>query len=432
MTHLYMRKKQDTKHLKDIAVIDFNNPELYQDWIKEFTTPLNDPNIRYIFFIGGAGSSKSYTATQMCIQAVLSGESWLWLRKVGGTLRESCFKVHKEVINDMSCKQYFEVYDLKIKNNLNDSEVSFLGLDDPEKIKSIASPNVIVMEEGSDFDYHDFSQLDIRLRGKKNQKIIILSNKVSEKSWLKRMIKDSEDWNWDKTAWLEKTVYDNKFADQQYIASLENLKKNNPEYWRIYLMNDWGTVKTGLVYPNSEIFRHAITQPTSIGLDFGWNDPMALVYLQVKDIEGESKRRLYVEEKIYEKGLTIGDLIIKMETLEIPKDVLIIADNARPEAIQQISEAGFAITSAKKGAGSVKDSIDKVNSYDLFIRGKNLIYEVDNYGYSKNKEGNDTDSIIVQGNDHLCDAMRYGIQSIVNYGLDDEVDNDSGPGFFII
>lgn len=431
-----MRKKQDTAHLKEISVIDFDNPELYQDWIKEFTDPLNDPNIRYIFFIGGAGSAKSYTATQMCIQANLAGESWLWLRKVGGTLRESCFKVHKEVIRDMGCSSYFEVYDLKIKNNLNEEEVSFLGLDDPEKIKSIASPNVIVMEEGSDFDYKDFSQLDIRLRGKKNQKIIILSNKVSEKSWLKRMIKDSEDWDWDKTCWLEKTVYDNKFADKQYIASLERMKQTNPEYWRIYLQNDWGTVKTGLVYPNTNIFKGNIDYPRAIGLDFGWNDPMAMVYLDLIDEENSDKKSLYVQEKIYEKHLTIDDLIIKMEEMGVPKDVIIVADNARPEAIQQIAEAGYAITPAKKGKGSIKDGINKVNSYNINIKGSNLVLEIDNYGYAKNKDGNDTDDIIIGKDDHLCDAMRYGLQifnSIDEYNFTDSEDtSEENKGFFIL
>ena len=46
------------------------------------------------------------------------------------------------------------------------------GLDDAEKIKSIAQFDVFVVEEMTEITYEEFTQLDLRLRGGSNHKII--------------------------------------------------------------------------------------------------------------------------------------------------------------------------------------------------------------------------------------------------------------------
>ncbi|MGL4758335.1 MAG: PBSX family phage terminase large subunit [Patescibacteria group bacterium] len=249
-----MKKQKDSNQINSI---DFSNPDLYQSWIKEITTPLNDPNIRFIFFIGGAGCGKSYTFTQLSIQEALAGKNWYWFKKVGATLRNSCFKAHKDIIDDYNLSDVFEVQEsMRIKNTINKAEIFFTGLDDSEKIKSVVSPDVIVMEEGSDFDFNDFVQLNIRLRGKHNQKLIVLSNKVSHESWIKTKILDNPafDNGGRSTKWIEKTVIDNRFADPVYIEALRSLKDIDPLQYKIYFENDWGSNSEGLVYDSFIVF----------------------------------------------------------------------------------------------------------------------------------------------------------------------------------
>lgn len=398
--------------------LDFSNPDLYQHWIKELTVPLYDPNIRYIFFVGGAGSAKSHTLTQLSLQAALRGEEWYWLRKIASTLKDSCIKKHKEVIDDMKINELFDCYEFTIKNFANEKDVRFLGLDDPEKIKSIVSPHVIVMEEGSEFDFDDFTQLDIRLRGKENQKIIILSNKISTKSWIKKLVYDNPLWSWDKTAWIEKTVLDNRFIDESYINALKRLEFTNKAKYDVYFKNNWGEIPKGLVYKEFQTFKHNII-PQAIGLDFGWNDPHALTYLRLEDQEGYIQKALFVEQMIYERNFTIAQLIDKMEEIGVPKDIVIVADNARPEAIQQIGEAGYIIIPAKKGANSIKEGVDKLNQYRLFFNGKELIEEGETYSYAMNKSNEPTDAF-KRGNDHCCDSFRYGEQAFEQIYIEDE------------
>ena len=55
------------------------------------------------------------------------------------------------------------------ENNItcvNGCKIDFTGLDDSEKIKSITGYRWIVMEEATEFEYEDFTQIRFRLRGK--------------------------------------------------------------------------------------------------------------------------------------------------------------------------------------------------------------------------------------------------------------------------
>lgn len=77
--------------------------------------------------------------------------------------------------------------------------------------------------------------------------------------------------------------------------------------------------------------------PDYYGLDFGFNDPTALVAVATMDID--EKKDLFVQELLYERELTAKDLIKRMDELKIDKRKLILADSARPEMIEDIRQA---------------------------------------------------------------------------------------------
>jgi phage terminase large subunit len=65
---------------------------------------------------------------------------------------------------------------------------------------------------------------------------------------------------------------------------------------------------------------------------------------------------------------------------------LIYADSARPEMIAEIKKAGYKIVGVSKYAGSVKDQIQNVQQYDLYVNGKNITREIAGYMWKKDKE----------------------------------------------
>ena len=74
-------------------------------------------------------------------------------------------------------------------------------------------------------------------------------------------------------------------------------------------------------------------------MDFGYNDPTTLMYIMSRDREGSQKKDLYIQQKLYRTGMTSKDIIQAMSDIGVPRDVLIVADNARPELIQDIKDA---------------------------------------------------------------------------------------------
>jgi phage terminase large subunit len=111
------------------------------------------------------------------------------------------------------------------------------ALDDPEKIKSIANYDWFWVEEATELTYDDFIQLDLRLRGAQNHKIICTFNPISSRHRLKTAVFDN---HWENAVWIMKTAWDNKFVDQAYLKQLETLKDRNPQHYRIYALNEWG------------------------------------------------------------------------------------------------------------------------------------------------------------------------------------------------
>ena len=124
---------------------------------------------RYKICKGGAGSGKSYGCVQVEIRkATEKVERTLFVRKIAKSLRNSVFSLIKDVlVNDGFTKgkdyQYNQTeMSFEFKNG---SRFILAGLDDVDKLKSIAGITRIVIEEADQTEFEDFTQLDLRLRG---------------------------------------------------------------------------------------------------------------------------------------------------------------------------------------------------------------------------------------------------------------------------
>ena len=390
---------------------DFTNPDLYVDWVHEYTKALYDPSIRYIFLKGSAGAGKSVVVGQLTLQEVLAGKEYAWIRKIRATIKNSCYQ---SIYNQ--AKKWDLLNDIEFQKTLyaetknNDGKILFLGLDNPEKIKSLADLDVIVVEEATDLTYEDITQLNIRLRGRTNQKLVFLFNPISDQHWLKTEIKDNPEWDWTKTAWIEKTVLDNKFAGKQYVESLKRMKLTNPEMYKVYFLNEWGQSQKGLIFTKFSVSDIEFV-PQFAGLDFGFNDPTVLVYGRLDDVY-EGRKILRLREIVYESGLTEASLIERFNQLGVPRNLKITADESRPELIQALQNAGYFVAKTKKGPGSVYRGILKMQEYDIeIVNSPNGTKEFQNYCWIE-KGGTILDQEPKGGFDHFIDASRYSLQAL--------------------
>ena len=209
--------------------------------------PLFTNKDRYLVLKGSAGSGKSVFASQKVIARTIieKGHRQLVVRKVARTLRESVVKELYDRISELGIINEFSYNktEHKFYHYVTGNEILCLGLDDPEKIKSISGITSIWVEEATELDKDDFSQLDTRLRGETiNYKQIILSfNPVDVRHWIKEYFFDQQWPQHGLNRLLSETTFrDNKFLDndyQQVLMAKANISKN---HYQVYYLGEWG------------------------------------------------------------------------------------------------------------------------------------------------------------------------------------------------
>ena len=203
---------------------------------------------RYLVLKGGAGSGKSIAAVQKIILRVTTerGHRILCIRKVATTIRNSIYQllVDKLLEYDIFSEFTINKSEMRFTHNATGNEILCAGMDDPEKIKSIAGITSVWCEEATELDELDFNQLELRVRGETEnyKQFIITFNPISEQHWLKGRFFDVPD---TETLILHTTYKDNSFLDADYIHHLTERVKANPNLHKVYVLGEWGKVDFG-------------------------------------------------------------------------------------------------------------------------------------------------------------------------------------------
>jgi phage terminase large subunit len=363
-------------------------------------------NKRFVINQGGTSSGKTYATLQFLFVYAMShpdllisvvAESVPHLKR--GALRDflnivkGCGHYKKEYYNKSSSTYTLE----------SGTVIEFFSADDDAKLRG-ARRDILYINECNNVSYEAFQQLEVRTK----KRVYLDFNPVSS-FWVhdKVLIFDN--------AQLIKTTYrDNEFLDEQIIKSIERRKDLDPMWWRVYGMGEVGMLE-GLIFKNFHICDD-MPLPDDfkwicIGLDWGFtNDPTAIVEV------GLAHGELYINEVIYETGLTNQDIAEKMAKENIDRRMEIIADSAEPKSIQEVRRMGFNIKPTTKGKDSIINGIDILKRYKLNITKTsiNVLKEFRNYQWQQTKDGDYINKPIDFYN-HALDAIRYvGLMKIGN------------------
>lgn len=196
----------------------------------------------------------------------------------------------------------------------------------------------------------------------------------------------------------------NPFTDEATRSKIERLKIEDIELWKVYARGLTGKV-SGLVFTNWHVCEHipADAKLIAAGLDFGFSNDETGCLLVYKH-NGE----LWVNELIYETGLTNTDLSDKLKSVGISTSMEIIADSAEPKSIEELRRLGWYISPAKKGPDSIKNAIDILKRYTINVTRSsvNLRKELSKYTWKTDKSGQPLNQPIDACN-HLIDPLRY-------------------------
>jgi len=258
-----------------------------------------DTSVRFIVLYGGSSSAKSYSAAQvLAMRTYDEGSKTMVMRKVGASIERTIYSDFKAAISSMEgfaeCARFRQnaiVFD-------NGARIDFSGLDDPEKIKGISQYKRVFLDELSEYDEQDFKQIRLRLRGQEGQQILAAFNPISEEHWIKKKWFDKEKWHdvpmeiavggedlppelckvkrivmnasrmianprtgeyeehAPDTVVIQSTYLNNfwvvgspdgkyGYYDYQTIANFEHNRVNDPDYYQVYALGEWGHIRTG-------------------------------------------------------------------------------------------------------------------------------------------------------------------------------------------
>lgn len=383
----------------------------------KFLPLLNDYSHRWEIYKGSAGSGKSHFITQkIIIKALREKRRVMICRRYGTTMRNSVFKLFKDVIESFKITHLTRIKESDMSITLpNGSEIIFVGLDNEEKLLSIAGITDVFIEEVYEVPKEIVDQLNLRMRGKApNQQIYMAFNPISAKHWLYDFCEGST--RPESSIYSESTFRDNPFLPDEYVKALEDMYRTNPNKARVFCDGNWGADVEGLVYKNHVLSNFDINElikqglEVRVGIDWGFVDPTTVVV----SLFDKSKKEIYIIGEFYKRGATLEEIKDGIIQLGISKQKM-YCDGAEPDKVDYLRRNGFNAVSAKKGAGSVKAGISFLQDMKIICHEScvNVAAELENYVYLKDKK---TGQYIEDSYDHdfshTMDALRYSYSDL--------------------
>jgi phage terminase large subunit len=355
-----------------------------------------DATTRFVVNIGGSRSTKTYSILQLLIVKALESENPLVIsivRKSMPSLRLSALRDFFDIL-----KQY-DLYNVENHNKtentylINNTLIEFFSIDDAQKRRG-SKRDILFVDEANELTAEDFFQLNIR-----TTQTVYLGFNPSEQFWYNDQLQNRDD-----ITIIHSTYKDNPFLSTEQINEIERLEFTDKQYYQIYALGEFAGA-IDLVYSYTVVDHIPVEQAklVALGMDWGYtNDPTTLIEVWSWD------DALYLNELVYDRGLTNQDIVTKLQEYEVDRYIEIIADSAEPKSIEEVRRAGFNIKPATKGPDSILNGIDILKRKRLHVtkQSVNLINELNKYKWVVDKNGNKLNKPIDSFN-HALDAVRY-------------------------
>lgn len=353
---------------------------------------------RIIVNQGGSRSGKTYSICQViiekCVRKQDAGMVISICRKTLPALKSTVYRDFFNLLTSINLYSENHHNKTELTYTLCGNLIEFFSLDEPKKIRG-RKRDVLFINEANEIDLEGWRQLMLRT----TQQVIIDYNPSDEFHWIYDEVLTRDDCEFHQTSYK-----DNPFLEPELVKEIERLAKTDEEYWNVYGLGNRGASKD-LVFRNWGEVQSVPegAKLVSYGMDFGFTaDPTTLIGTWQYDGE------LYIKELIYRKGMHNSDIADMLRALEINRGDEIWADSAEPKSIDELYRFGFNVKPTAKGPDSIKAGIDLLRRYKMNITSDslNLIKELRNYKYAKDKNGQATNTPIEVFN-HCIDSLRY-------------------------
>lgn len=317
-----------------------------------------------------------------------------------------------EKIELLELEELFDINKTEIVNKLTQSRIIFKGLKTGSKLqtanlKSIAGLTIWVLDEAeelNDENLFDDIARSIRKKGIEN-KIILVYNPPTKSHWtynrffISKGVEPGSNITKDNITYIHTTYLDNvENLNKDYVDEANEMMYSNNKKWQRVYKGAYRDKAEGVIFDNFILGDFPDDKHCEYGLDFGFSvDPSALIKVYLD----RDMKRVYCKEIIYQTGLTPNDLGNLIKKKNVGRS-LIVADNARPDIIEEIKRKGINIRGGKKV--KIAERIQLMKDYIFVVdpHSKNLIEELNNYCWDKNY-----DDIPIDDFNHLIDGLAY-------------------------
>ena len=282
----------------------------------------------------------------------------------------------------------------------NGSYIEFFSIESADKLRG-ARRHTLYVNEANNIPFEAYNQLSIRTSGD-----IWIDFNPTSSFWAHTEVQDNED-----ADFLKLTYLDNEALPQTIVQDIEKAKHKAltstywSNWWNVYGLGEIGSLEGACIKDWKLIDLPNEARLLCHGMDFGYtNDPSSLIALY------KYNNAYIFDEVIYQRGLLNSQISNLLKTHQV--EDIIYADSAEPKSIAELSSYGHMVLPVKKGKDSIVYGINLINQNEIYItnRSHNLIKELQNYIWLKNKEGETLNKPIDAFN-HCIDAMRYALTS---------------------
>ena len=395
--------------------------------VREIYLPLWEKDTRYIILMGGRGAGRS-TAGSQFVTSKLPEKYYFrcaLMRAIHSDIRHSSWHEVIDRLEEQTAKEAFKITENDMHIDYGRNSIQAHGFrassgTHSAKLKSLASYNVVWIEEAEEIGEREFITLDDTLRTKRGKiKIVLTLNTPPKNHWIIKRFFDLEPSEVesfyklkprDGIVYIGGTFRDNlPNLDDHTISRYQRYKESNPAYYWQFIEGLSPEVVLGKIYSGWQVIDKVPHEARLIGhaLDFGFDpDPAAIVSIYYYN------GGYILDEKLYQTRLLNEHLAIFLKSLS---QAPIIADSAEEKAIEDIKRYGLNIIGADKGPGSVRAGIKEVQSLKIsYTRSStNIQNEYENCAWKINKDGDNLGIENPNCPNHLLSAARYGLTNLV-------------------
>lgn len=361
--------------------------------------------LQYLLVESFKEKNKLYTVTRLTVPNLKRGPMQDWL---------------SIVLPNANAKDAFKanLSDHTWTNLQTGTRIEFVALDDEQKARG-PRRNRLFVNEANEIPLDTAKQLMRRT----SDEIIFDYNPSLIKWWIDTEIIPRSD-----AEVFYSTYKDNPFLSKDLIAEIEadvpvykeldgteikdwkleykgdgDLVRGDPYEWGVYGLGRRGSPSEAIYqfvfdgeFPDAEY---------AIGIDFGFEHPMSVN--KVARIDSDIVPKLYIDQMLHASGLTVANLIERLPSIGVKTTDELICDNSRPEAIQEMVDAGYNAVACKKGAGSVIEGIDWVKRHHIYFSKRSEQSKIQFQNYRRKKIRGEVQEEPVKHEDDAPDSVRY-------------------------